>query len=72
MKFKVNQGVSGQTGFSFNKKRYLFKNGIFETENKELIAYLSNLGKYSFCSAIIPIEEIKEKKVKKELKYDND
>lgn len=64
MKFKVIYGVSGSTGFSFNKKKYMFKEGFFETDNKELISYLSNLGKYKFC------EPIKEKV--KELKNDND
>ena len=72
MKFKVIEGVSGTTGFSFNKKKYSFKNGLFETENKDMINYLSNLGKYKFCEPIMPIEEIKDKKVKKELKNDND
>lgn len=75
MKFKVIEGVSGKTGFSFNKKMYSFKECFFETDNKELISYLTNLGKYTFCEPIIerPVgEPIEEKKVKKGVKNDND
>lgn len=62
-KFKNN--LIDAAKFSFKEARYEFSNGIFETEDKELIDFLS-----SISNVWTKIADSKAKEIKEEVKKD--